>query len=100
MNTANVTSPAVTETAAFEAIRLAQIRLENGYLPGAMLSSARLCVDEALSCFNAGDFTSAARRAVTSLRYSVGVFHGDHGRAMDLAGMRARTSSAARSSLR
>jgi hypothetical protein len=58
------------ETAAYEAIRLAQLHEHRGV----MASSARLCAADAVGRFNAGDFESAHRRAVDSLRYSVGIF--------------------------
>ena len=39
-----------------------------------MRSSAELCLGDAISLFDKGNFVDAARRAVDSLSYSVGVF--------------------------
>lgn len=44
----------------------------------AMASSARLCVDDARSLLESGDARGAARRAVDSLKYSVGIFGADY----------------------
>ena len=40
--------------------------------------SARLCLADAVSCYDAGDDDGARRRAVKSLAYSVGVGHRDY----------------------
>lgn len=64
----------ITETQAYEAVRLAQLNAHKGQLA----SSAALCAQDALACFNAGDFAHAFSRARESLRYSVGVFHPDY----------------------
>lgn len=44
-------------------------------LGGSMESSARLCLADAEACAAKGDEPGARRRALDSLRYSVGVFH-------------------------
>jgi hypothetical protein len=61
----------VTESQAFEALRLAQLHEHEGLLA----SSAKVAAADAACCFNAGDYTSCVARARESLRYSVGVFH-------------------------
>lgn len=44
-------------------------------LGGAMESSARLCLADAVRLFDSGDIEAARQRAVKSLAYSVGIFH-------------------------
>lgn len=46
-----------------------------------METSARLCLSDAISLYDKGDYTSAKNRALKSLQYSVGVFHSDYIRA-------------------
>ena len=41
-------------------------------------SSARLCLADAVACYDAGDLAGATRRATKSLAYSVGLGHGDY----------------------
>jgi hypothetical protein len=48
---------------------------------GNMESSARLCLADARQLEANGDLRSAERRALASLRYSVGIFHPDYLRA-------------------
>lgn len=43
--------------------------------------SARICLSDAVSLADAGKLDDARRRAVQSLRFSVGVFHPDFKRA-------------------
>lgn len=50
-------------------------------LGGAMESSARLCLADAVRLSDQGDFEYAKARALKSLAYSVGVFHRDYQRA-------------------
>ena len=47
---------------------------------GDMASSASLCADDALSCFESGNIGAAYRHAVKSLEYSVGRYHRDYAR--------------------
>jgi hypothetical protein len=47
----------------------------------AMKTSAQLCLDDALHCYGIGDDTSARKRAIDSLRYSVGVFSEEYAKA-------------------
>lgn len=47
-------------------------------LGGEMESSARLCLEDAVRLFDAGNLDAAKKRAAASLRYSVGVFHADY----------------------
>lgn len=56
-------------------IALARKHLDNG---APMASSARLCVDDALWLASRGDDCFARTRALSSLGYSVGVFHPDY----------------------
>ena len=46
-----------------------------------MLSSARVCLNDAVDLTNEGDYTAARKRAVDSLKHSIGVFHIDYRRA-------------------
>jgi hypothetical protein len=71
MNSTN--NGVVTESRAYEALRLAQTWAEKTIKP--MKTSAQSCAKDAEACFNKGDFESALRRAKDSLAYSVGVFH-------------------------
>ena len=51
-------------------------------LGGDMESSARLCLEDAINLRDAGKYDYAAKRAINSLAYSVGVFHPDYQRAV------------------
>lgn len=44
-------------------------------------TSARLCLADAVALHAAGDLTAAKKRAVDSLKFSVGVCHTDYARA-------------------
>ena len=44
-------------------------------------SSARLCLEDAVNLYNKADFKHAKKRAIDSLRYSVGIFHADYKKA-------------------
>ena len=46
-----------------------------------MMSSARVCLNDAVDLMNEGDYTAARKRAVDSLKHSIGVFHVDYRRA-------------------
>lgn len=46
-----------------------------------MISSARLCLSDAVHLYDAGNFDAAKARAIKSLGYSVGVFHEDYKKA-------------------
>lgn len=67
----------VTETQAYEAVRLAQLNEHKG----SMASSALLAAQDAAACFNRGDYRYALLRALDSLSYSVGRFHADYAKA-------------------
>jgi hypothetical protein len=56
------------KSAAWAAIILAQQHVSEG-----MTSSAKVCVDDAVTCYNVGSFELAVRRAIDSLKYSVGI---------------------------
>lgn len=49
---------------------------------GTMESSARLCLADAISLYDAGEFVYARARALRSLAYSVGITHPDYIRAV------------------
>jgi len=49
--------------------------LEKNYLGEIKESSARLCLTDAVTAFDAGDYETARRRAIKSLAYSVGILH-------------------------
>jgi len=58
------------------------IRLARKHLgSGAMESSARLCLSDAINLYEQGDYASAKTRALKSLCYSVGMFHEDYAKA-------------------
>ncbi len=40
-----------------------------------MQESAKLCLADARSCFEAGNYNGAYRRAMDSLSYSIGILH-------------------------
>jgi hypothetical protein len=69
-NAANNASLTVTQLLA-----IARSHIGNG---AAMDSSARLCLADAVRLADNGDFVNARNRAVTALKYSVGVFHSDY----------------------
>jgi len=64
-----------TSTVTAQIIALATKHVDNG---AAMMSSARLCLDDALRCLADGGESNARACAVRSLSYSVGLFHADH----------------------
>ena len=49
---------------------------------GAMQDSAELCLIDAVQLYDQGLFDAARRRALKSLRYSVGVSHADYARSL------------------
>jgi len=51
-------------------------------LGGVMESSARLCLEDAINLRDAGKYDYAIKRAICSLKYSVGVFHADYKKAI------------------
>ena len=55
--------------------------LARKHLGGDMESSARLCLADAVSLYNKGEYTYAKKRALDSLLYSVGIFHPDYKKA-------------------
>jgi hypothetical protein len=61
------------------------LALARKHIGGAMESSARLCMADAIALHDAGNIPAALRRAVDSLRFSVGVFHQDFKRAQRAA---------------
>lgn len=67
----------ITESQAYEALRIAQINSTRG----AMASSASLAADDAAKCFNRGLFGYAFNRALDSLAYSCCVGSAEYERA-------------------
>jgi len=61
-----------------EMITLARKHIHNG---AAMESSALLCLTDAITWYDEGNYKAAAISAERSLSYSVGVFHKDYKRA-------------------
>lgn len=59
-------------------LALCRKHLGNG---AAMESSARLCLADAISLKDEGNFDASKVRALKSLSYSVGIFHADYQRA-------------------
>lgn len=51
---------------------------------GAMVSSAKLCLDDAVEMAARGDYRATRMWAMRSLAYSVGIFHPDY-RAVEAA---------------
>jgi hypothetical protein len=65
-----------------QVIELARKHVHNG---AAMQTSAELCLQDAIDCFNAGDeYGAAYHRALKSLGYSVGILHSDYQRALSV----------------
>ncbi len=50
---------------------------------GAMISSAELCLSDAMAYLAEGNYDYSRRRALKSLQYSVGLFHEDYKRASE-----------------
>jgi hypothetical protein len=46
-----------------------------------MESSSRLCLADAVSLYDKGEYAYACKRALDSLSYSVGIFHPDYQKA-------------------
>lgn len=59
------------------------IILARKHLGGDMESSARLCLADAISLYDKGDTEYAKKRALESLRYSIGILHPDYKKAED-----------------
>jgi len=57
------------------------IILARKHIGGEMESSARLCLSDAIRCYDDGLLDAAKKRALDSLLYSVGMFHKDYQRA-------------------
>jgi len=78
----------VKTSAAFDIQRLAASALDSATLSGScdMLSSAGLCLDDSFSLAESGHYSRAARRAIDSLEYSVGIFSQEHRKAIALLG--------------
>lgn len=70
----------ITKAKCLEAIALAQEHQNEGQ----MISSARLCVNDAVSLYCKGEYSYAFWRAIKSLAYSVGIFGADYQRALAL----------------
>ena len=51
------------------------IALAHKHIGGDMETSARLCLSDAVQLFDKGQFDDAKKRALDSLKYSLGVFH-------------------------
>lgn len=64
----------ITETQAAYAVNLARIHADN---PVDMHSSAKLCLSDAVTLFENGEYQYAMGWAYRSLLYSVGAFHHD-----------------------
>jgi hypothetical protein len=62
-------------TEAKKAIILARKHIGNGAL---MDSSARVCLNDALRAIEREDYRAAKMWALSSLAYSVGIFHADY----------------------
>jgi hypothetical protein len=62
-------------TEANKAIILARKHIGNGAL---MDSSARICLNDALRAVEREDYRAAKMWALSSLAYSVGIFHADY----------------------
>jgi hypothetical protein len=54
------------------------ITIAQTHIGGAMESSARLCLTDAIYQLNKGDTVAAKHRALKSLAYSVGILHPDY----------------------
>jgi hypothetical protein len=50
---------------------------------GDMVSSAKLCLQDAILLLDEGDLAHARKRALRSLAYSVGILHQDYARASE-----------------
>jgi len=48
---------------------------------GEMVSSAEVCLSDAINLYDSGELDVAKTRALKSIAYSVGVFHQDYKRA-------------------
>ena len=61
-----------------DVIRLARKHADNNV---AMQSSARMCLSDAINCYDSGDFDAAKIWALKSLKYSTGIFNKDYQKA-------------------
>lgn len=62
------------------------LTLARKHLGGAMESSARVCLADAIRFQDLGDYDLAARRALKSLAYSIGILHCNYARAWKASG--------------
>lgn len=65
---------------ALEVTEIVELAAEH-VLEGRMASSASLCLDDAIANLTRGNVEGARKRAIDSLRYSVGICHPDYARA-------------------
>ena len=65
-----------------ETIRLARKHIITRGDSIAMLSSAELCLSDAITLHDNGELDRAKARAIDSLAYSVGILHADYARAI------------------
>ena len=68
----------MTRTSTTEILRIAR---QHVAASPAYESSARLCLADAIRLEYDGDLDRAAKRALDSLRYSIGILHRDYARA-------------------
>jgi hypothetical protein len=54
------------------------LALARKHLGGDMETSARLCLHDAVNLKNKGDMTYCRKRALDSLRFSIGILHQDY----------------------
>ena len=60
------------------------IKLARKHIASAQFeTSARLCLNDAVKCHDAGELPAAKNRALKSLQFSVGVFHPDYCKAIE-----------------
>lgn len=74
----------VTVKQAYETITLARSELVLMRTESGRRDSAKIALDDALTCYAKLDLEHARARALTSLRYSVGIFHPTYTQALAL----------------
>ena len=64
----------VTDAVAYVAIHQARLAYDAPAVKDPMLSSAKLCIDDAVACLDRGQYSAARDWALRSLAYTVGRF--------------------------
>lgn len=74
-----------------QALELASKNMHHAATDGRFLSSAIMCYEDAKHAKSKGDYHHAFKRAVDSLRYSVGIFNAEYRRLVAMGQLESET---------